>query len=158
MWQNGHISAQKFQIPKSTFIFWIGGPWAEIWPFCHFYESNDLEPNQENEKMAIYQPRGLQAKNKALCFLQLLKLEKAKCLYFYDLWLLSWVMAIFWYLFLLVDESLDWRRESAFIFWIWDLWAEIWPFCHFYESYDLEPNQENEKMVMSQLRGLQSKK
>ena len=39
------------------------------------------------------------------------------------------------------------EEKKVPFFWIWDLWAEIWPFCHFYDCEDLEPNQENEKMA-----------
>ena len=52
----------------------------------------------------------------------------------------------------------SWSKESAFIFWICGLWAEILPFCHFINIIDLEPNQENEKMAISQPRGHKSKK
>ena len=50
------------------------------------------------------------------------------------------------------------RKESAFNFWIWGLWAKIRQFCHFYASVNLKPNQENEKMAISQPRDHQSKK
>ena len=33
------------------------------------------------------------------------------------------------------------------MFWIWNPWAEIWPFVPFYYEIDLESNQENKKWL-----------
>ena len=48
----------------------------------------------EMRKTEYLSSRAMNQKIKALCFLQLLKLWKAKCLYFFDLWPLCWVIAI----------------------------------------------------------------
>ena len=69
----------------------------------------------EMTKTPYLSSRAINQKDKGSLLSQLLKLETAKCLYFFDLWLWSWDMALFWYLFLLVDESLDWRWQKRHI-------------------------------------------
>ena len=45
----------------------------DLWPLCV-----DLEPNQENEKMAISNPRGHKSKNKSTLFLSTFKVDEKK--------------------------------------------------------------------------------
>merc|ERR1711895_80026 len=37
----GTFFSSKFKVEekKVPLFFWIGGPWAEIWPFSHFYDN-----------------------------------------------------------------------------------------------------------------------
>merc|ERR1712030_94388 len=78
-------STFKVEEKKVPLFFWIWDLWAEIWPFCHFYESDDLEPNQEKEKRVIYLPRGLQSKKKGTLLSSTFKVEEKKVPLFLDL-------------------------------------------------------------------------
>ena len=58
----------KVEENKVLSCFWISGLCAEIQPFCHFNDGLNSEAIQENEKLAISQPRG---KIKALYYCKL---------------------------------------------------------------------------------------
>ena len=69
---------------ESVFIFWIWDPWAEIWPFCHFYERDEFGAKSIKWENCYVSAQGPPIQNiKVLSFLQLLKLKNRKWHFFF---------------------------------------------------------------------------
>ena len=111
-WENHHISSHEPKNKKVRalcFIQFLKFKKAKCLHFCHFWLLawdiaifwiwwellvNGLNQDWESSNISAPEPKFI--KVRTLCFLELLKLKKAKCLYFCHFWVLGWDIAIFW--------------------------------------------------------------
>ena len=103
----------KVEESKVPLFFWVEAPKLRYGHFLIFTRDCSRMMFWKEENGHISAPEPQITKIKVLCFLELQKLKKAKYLYFFDLRLLGWYMAIFWYLLEIAREWCSEKKKMA---------------------------------------------